>query len=415
MMRRLVLACLCVVASALHAQQYMRVWSGGDYDQIMLADAGSMPVSDGASITIGDRIYPTAAIDSITFGARIHVAYSGTTAEVTIPQMMANSVSAQVSGADVTITNTNVAEELEFVLSGTSQAGSFTYNGQYKATFILNGLNLTSTSTAAVNIQCGKRIDLKLAEGTDNMLEDCASGSQKAALYCKGHLELSGAGTLTVKGNSAHGIGTKEYLVVKKSVRLLAVTGAVKDGIHVGQYYQQNGGIVTIAGNKGDALQVEAITLDDGTPDPSKEFNGECFLRGGSLTAAATGDDTVVLKVDADIAITGGTLDFRATGAGSRCIKTDGSMTVNQSDATTSITLYADGEKYYEGEDSSRCRLGKVNGDLHFDAGTMTGNISSSYSGKARGFKVDGTLYWNKSAGATYSNMGWEAAKIEVL
>lgn len=389
------------------AQQYVRVWSGGVSTQVMMADVEQMPVANGV-VTIAGQEWSVASIDSITIGARVHVVYSGDEAAVEIPDLV-RGVTANVSGADVELTNTLVGDELEVVLSGVSQTGSFTYYGQYKTTFILNGLNLKSDKTAAMNIQCGKRIDMELMPGTDNMLEDCTGGTQKAALYCRGHLELSGAGTLTVKGNSAHAISTNEYLEVKKSVVALTVNGAEKDGIHVGQYYQQNGSTVTILGNKGDALQVEIVTNDDGTPDDTKELNGQCIIKGGSLTAQATSDDCDALKVDGDITISGGTLTLTATGAGARCIKTDANLTVNEATDATVISLYASGDKFVDAlGDSSRSRLGKVDGDMLFDAGQMKG----SYEGKAKGMKVVGTLTWNKTGGATYTGMGWEAGRI---
>ena len=401
-MKKILIALLALAATTANAQQFMRIWSGGTQTQVMLPNAGEMPVKNGSSITIAGNTYQFAAIDSITFGARVKVDYSGTSAKVEIPKM-ARGVTSQVNGADVVITNTNAQEELEFILSGASQNGSFTYNGTYKTTIILNGLNLKSGTTAALNILCGKRIDLIMTDGTDNMLEDCAGGQQKAALYCKGHLELAGAGNLTVKGNSAHGIGTKEYFIVKRSVKSLKVTGATKDAMHIGQYYEQRGGDVTITGNAGDALQVEACADDAGVWDPTKEFNGQCFIKGGSLTASATKDDTHVLKVDGDITISGGTISFNATGAGSRCIDANANMTINEDDTKTSITLAASGNKYDDGSgDTSRSRLGKIDKDLRMTAGTVKGTVS----GKAKGFKIDGKFY---KLGGTF-NADYEAA-----
>ena len=101
-----------------------------------------------------------------------------------------------------------------FILSGESTEGSFTYNGTFKACIRLAGLSLKSTTGAALDIKCGKRIALELLEGTENYLEDAPDSlGQKAALYCKGHLEVSKGGSLTVKGNYTHAIKTKEYML----------------------------------------------------------------------------------------------------------------------------------------------------------------------------------------------------------
>lgn len=96
-------------------------------------------------------------------------------------------------------------------------------------------------------MECGKRIALEIPEGTTSTLEDAAADlGQKAALYCKGHLEVSGAGTLRLTGHAKHALSTKEYLQLKRTAGTVEVLGAVSDGLHAGQYFLMNGGSVSI-------------------------------------------------------------------------------------------------------------------------------------------------------------------------
>jgi hypothetical protein len=110
-----------------------------------------------------------ADIDSITFtlpsfassSSKVIINYSGSTATVSIPSSLASKVTSTISGANVVITSTEAANEIEYQLQGSSSDGSFTFNGAYKCTMTLNGLSLTSTTGAAIDIECGKRIALR--------------------------------------------------------------------------------------------------------------------------------------------------------------------------------------------------------------------------------------------------------------
>jgi len=250
-------------------------------------------------------------------------------------------VTATVDGAYVTLTNANVANEVEVILSGSSTDGGFTYEGSYKATLRLDGLTLTSQRGAALDIQCGKRVALVLEDGTTSTLADYAQGAQKACLYCKGHLEVEGGGTLNVSGRLTHAIKTKEYLQLKKSTGTINVLQAQGDAIHAGQYYQQNGGTVNITSTtQADGIQVEYLTLaDDVTPDPDEELNGQVIIKGGTLNIEVTHEDCKAIKADDLVTISGGTFQITASGNGSRGIQTDGSMVIGQEDSTTSITI----------------------------------------------------------------------------
>ena len=382
---------------SVQAQEQVRIWQGGNDTRVTTS---SMEFSDdGAVLTVGDNTFDTSLVDSIAVVHTVTVTYDGESATVDLGH--APGVTATVDGAHVSILSANEKDELEFVLQGTSTQGSLTYDGPLKCKFYLNGLNLTSNTGAAINIQCGKRVDLILVDGTDNYLTDAAGGEQKAALYCKGHLEVEGSGTLTVKGNTKHAIATKEYMQLKKSTGSITVTGAVSDAMHVGQYFLMNGGTVTLSGQKGDGLQVETMTLDDDvTPNPDKENNGMMFIRGGSLNITAAADDTKGIKAPVDMIVTGGTFNITASGAGSRGIQVTGNLTVNEDDNTTLMQIRATGGIYEDPvtEDESRCMGIRVKGNFTITAGTV--RVANTGSG-ARGIKIDGT--YSKSGTAVVS------------
>lgn len=386
-MKRIILfamtALCCIMAGA---QTHMRLWQNGEDNRMSIAKIGEMTLSDGR-ITIKGETYNTSDIDSLVIVPEVRVTYNEDKAVVTVSENAG--ITATVDGAHVTLTNSNVANECEIVLSGTSTNGSLTYIGAYKTTFILNGLDLTSQRGAAIDIQCGKRIAMELVDGTTNMLTDKAGGSQKACLYCKGHLEIEGSGSLTINANGNHGLATKEYLQLKRSTGAVTITKAANDAIHCGEYFQMNGGTLTITDQaKGDAIQVDTELLDDGSIDMSVENNGQVIIKGGTIKAVVSQQDCKGIKCDSFVTISGGNIDITAQGNGSRGVQTDGLVTINENDNPTIINILATGARCTLAEcvdDPHRCVGMKLDGGLLMQGGSLTVKATGS---KGRSIQV---------------------------
>ncbi len=317
----------------------------------------------------------------------ITIVYTNEGATYTLPAVWASHVSISTTEGFVSVANTNTTDECTIFLSGSCSNGSFTYTGNYKATIILNGLSLTNQSGAAIDIQCGKRIDLELAEGTENTLIDGSDGSQKAALYCKGHLEIGKAGSLTVTGNSKHAISAKEYIKVKQTTGNITINGAASDGIHCGQYFQMNGGTVTISGVEGDGIQAEI------TNNETDEQNGQLLITGGTLDINLTGSDVSAMKSDSLLSISGGDITITSTGDDVKAIKsktdiciTGGSIGITQSGGYLVTETTTDGTTTY---DPSYTTGIKASRDITITDGTIT--ITTSALG-ARGINADGNM-----------------------
>ena len=371
----------------------MRIWQNGNNTKVPLSEVTY--AANGTAFTAEGVTYQTSQVDSITFVHIITVTWNRMQATVEKGNVLG--VDYSVEGGDVVINSTNTHNELEFVLQGSSTNGSLTYTGTYKCKFYLNNLHLISTKGAALDIQCGKRIAMILNDETDNSLEDAPNGLQKAALYCKGHLEIEGAGSLTVIGNSKHGICTKEYLQLKKSTGNVTVNGAVSDGIHAGQYFMMNGGTVTVSGQQGDGIQTEILTLDDDiTPNPDKEFNGQIFFKGGTVNVTVAGETRKGIKSDAKMTVTGGTFNITASGDGSKGISVK-HLQINQDDNTTLMQIKADGGTYEDDvtDEETRCMGIKVDKNMAITAGTLQVSIGD---GENRGIKIDGQYYVTSDA-----------------
>lgn len=378
-MKHIAALLLFAVSVVTYAQQNIYIYKNGTYTV--------------KALTEGVEINPDEA-DSITFRQPIEqkhvsITYDASGAQVVVPSSV-KGVTYTVKGADVVITSTNDTQEITYVAKGTSTNGSLTINGIYKLTLELQGLNLTSTASAPIDIQCGKRVALVLADGTTNTLTDSPASTSKAALYCKGHLEIEGAGTLNVTGKANHAIASKEYLQLKRTTGAINILASANDAIHAGQYFQMSGGQVTISDHTvGDGIQVEQTT------DPTDENNGEMIIKGGKIDITMTSEDTKALKADSHVTISGGTLTLNANGNGSRGIQTDGNLTIGEEDSATTITITAAGGKCTLPEDAADPHKStgiKVKGNMTVNAGTITVYNTGK---KANGIKVDGEYVKN--------------------
>jgi len=296
-------------------------------------------------------------------------------------------------------------------VTGHSTNGSLVIKSDYKMQVNLNNVTLNSTCGEAMRFKCNKRVALVMAEGSVNTFTDSNDNGvtpdpldgHKACIYTKGHIELSGAGTLNVTGNYNHAIATKEYIKVKKTVKAINILGAVNDAIHAGQYFQMNGGTINIDGNTiGDGIQVEFKTDDLGAFVEDEENTGEVVITNGTInvTMAANPNpdpdatdpyqDTKCIKADGNVTITGGTLVLNATANGSRGIQADGTLTIDQAeDVTTNITIYAEGGKCTlktDKDDPDKCMGINVNRDITISGGTIKITASGT---SANGMKAD--------------------------
>ena len=318
---------IVVLAMTFIAQaQTMHVRTGKVVYAFPASQTGEMRYGNGGTtLTILSRTFTVSDIDEIIFNNdpvqdnTVTVNYSNNEATVTIAGNVARYVDATVSGAHVNLTqsdelNDENAGEITYTLSGNSSDGEFFMNGSYKASIELNGLSLTNPSGAAINIQNGKRIEMSVKKDTENTLTDGADGAQKSALYCKGHLEFVGKGTLNVYGNTAHAIKSAEYMQLKNAT--INVKKAVKDGISCDEYFLMESGTLSVSGVGDDAIQCD-IDGDVSTgeiADHEGEDSGNIYIEGGTLSLTTTGAGTKCMKAGGAAIVRDGAITLNASG-----------------------------------------------------------------------------------------------------
>lgn len=413
--------------------QTLNVTVGSVTYQFPASQAGEMTYADGNTLTILGKSFNLSDItsmkvdDASVVDNTIGVAYNGNTAIVTVAGNIAQYITPTVSGAHVNIAQSaDVADEITYTLSGTSTDGEFYMSGSYKATVELSGLTLTNanpvTSGAAVHIQDGKRIKVKVVTGTVNTLTDAVGGSQKGCLYIKGHAEFAQKGTLNIVGNTKHGIKTGEYMTLKNAT--VNVTAAAGDGISCSQYFLMESGVVSISGISGDGIQcdLDGDVSTGETADHEDEDSGNVYILGGTINADITATAAKGIKCDGDMQISGGDITISTSGKGewdsddqetkaACCLSCDGNMTI--SGGTLTLTSTGSGGKGMKCDGVLTVADGVINvvtsGGLYYNNGTTentnytgdTDRISSNYYSSPKGIKAG--LKTESGSSYTYS------------
>ena len=431
-----------IVLSA-NADQFLKVTPTNGEPSYFSANGDLITFKDGESVTIQGVTFKLSELKTIEVvneynndldDNTVQVVYAGNYASVLIASNITDYVTYSVDGANVTVdqlsTDSDNPGEIFYVLKGESDNGSFILNGSYKCEIDLEGLTLASKTGAAIDIQNGKRVKLSAKKDTENTLSDSSDGKQKAALYCKGHLELQGKGVLNVTGNTGHAISAKEYIEMKNCT--INVLGSVKDGMNCNQYFSMESGTINILKTGDDGIQVSykddegnreeedtsTLTVKDGTINIENVTNAgskgmksdnDIVIDGGDITilttAAGTWDETNLktkasscLSADGDFTINGGTLSLEATGAGGKCISCDGTFYSNGGNVSGVTTggalVYANNTLYQ----------GNYTGNLD--------NINSDYKSSPKAIKADTEAILNAGV-YTLSTKGKNGEGIE--
>ncbi len=426
MKKILVLMISCFAMGGVLTAQTLNVQVGQVKYQFPARQAGVMNYAEGTTLNIMNKVFTLADVttmyvdESEVKDNTVSVVYNGASASVTVAGNIAQYLTITTSGAHVNIAQSEaVAEEITYTLSGSSEDGEFYMEGSYKATVELHSLTLTNktpvTSGAAVHIQNGKRIKVKVLEGTTNILEDCASGSQKGAFYVKGHPEFSGKGTLHVTGNLKHAIKSGEYIELKEAT--LKVTKAAGDAVNCGQYFLMKSGVLDLSGMQDDGVQCDIDDTDTGstgeTADHEDEDSGNIYIEGGTISINTPGIATKGLKSEGDLVVKGGVLTITTTGNGkwddedvktkaAACLGSDQKVVI--SGGTLTLTSTGAGGKGINCDAAFEMSGGDVTivtkGALYYHNGTTentnytgnTDNVNSDYYSSSKGVKADGEI-----------------------
>ncbi len=198
-----------------------------------------------------------------------------------------------IDGSVITITG-----EGDYLLEGALSDGRIVVDvdKNEKVQLVLNGVALTSKTSAAIYVKKADKVFITLADGTKNTLanggtfESVDDNNIDAVIFSKDDLTLNGTGELSVNAPAGHGIVSKNDLVVTNGTYEITASShgmTGKDSVAVA-----DGNFYITAGK----AAVKSVNDDDLT-------QGNVSVTGGTFTLSAGGDGITALN---ELNISGG-------------------------------------------------------------------------------------------------------------
>ena len=219
-----------------------------------------------------------------------------------------DSITLDGSGAVVEESTITITSSGTYSISGTLKDGQIKIDtqDQEKVKLVLNGVDITYSTSAPIYIVNAEKTVITLAGGTDNRItdgdsyvfEDAASDEPSAAIFSHDDLTINGNGSLTVKANYNNGIQSKDDLnVVSGDINISAINDGIKgcDSIAI-----RDGNIMVNAG--GDGLQ------SNNNDDPER---GYIAIEGGTLDITAGLDG---MQAETNLVISSGKITISSGG-----------------------------------------------------------------------------------------------------
>ena len=276
-----------------------------------------------------------------------------------------------VSGNHVKVTSAK--SDIAYTLKGTTTNGSFKLYSDKKAQITLDGVSITNPTGAAINIQSGKTMLIKLADDAKNYLEDGKSYTlesieqQKGTLFSEGQLVFSGNGSLNVKSNYGHGIVSDDYVRVRGGNITI---NSVRDGINTSDRFIMYDGVVNITAQQ-DGIDVDEgyieigggrLTVNAVDEGITASYEGDensgivdplitpyIDIKGGLIKVVTTGDKGHGMRAMSTFSMSGGIVQATTKGAGSKALMSEGGMSL----IGGKVTVLTEGSALYEDSDLS--------------------------------------------------------------
>ena len=247
------------------------------------------------------------------------------TADATV--ISANGSDITVSGdgavaADGTVT---IQKAGTYVLRGNFAEGQLVADAEEGAEIklIFDGFTISNSTNAPLVFESGASVTIVLQDGTENAVSDLRNSAEdnKAAIYAKSDLTISGNGTLAVQGNAEDAIHSEANVTVEGGTLTLK---AGDDGIHAdetltvrngninvteseegleGLVVDIQGGVITVTA-KDDGINASDGSGSDAAPGQATE-GAAVRISGGMVTVKAGGDG---IDSNGDLTISGGTV-----------------------------------------------------------------------------------------------------------
>lgn len=291
-----------------------------------------------------------------------------------------------INGQTVTIT-----EEGTYVFSGTLSEGQIVVDADdAKVQIVLDNVDITCASSAAVYVKSAEKVFVTLAEGSQNTLRNTDEyvaiddNNIDAVIFAKSDLTLNGTGSLTIVSAEGHGIVSKDDLKITGGTYDITAAGHAlsgKDSVRIA-----DGTFILTAEKDG----IHAENADD-------EEKGYIYIADGDFTITSDGDGMDASNI---VQIEDGTFDITAGGGAANSLKThESDMPGGPGGGMPQNGERPNGEDMPEmGEKPDGANMPEM-GEKP-DGENMPQDTTTDESGTStKGIKADGDMYLN---GGTY-------------
>lgn len=217
-----------------------------------------------------------------------------------------STIRSSTDAAKISGTTVQIVEEGTYVLTGTLEDGQIVVNAEStdKIQLVLNGVNINSSTSAAIYVLQADKVFITTEKGTENVLTNGGSfvatddNNVDAVVYAKDDITFNGGGSLTIESPVGHGVVSKDDLTVTGGTYIISSAGQAlsgKESIRIA------GGTFDLTAGK-DGIHAE---------DKDDTALGFGYISGGSFTVSAQGDG---IAVSNSLLISGG--DFHITAGG---------------------------------------------------------------------------------------------------
>ena len=261
-----------------------------------------------------------------------------------------------------------------YIVSGNSDDGYIIIDAsKAEIKLVLDGLTLKNNDGPAILVKNAKKVTLTLAKDKDNVLSDGTSyqlyeGNSivDGAIFAKSELVINGEGTLTVNGNNAHGIVSKDGIVVTGGVLNVSSKGA---GISGKDFVKVTGADITLNagtdGLKSDNMEdanmgyvyIQGGSFDITSANDGIQAYGVASIESGNFKIKTTSTDSTAsakgIKSVTGIVISGGSFDIDSIDDG---VHADGDVYITGGDISVSS-----GDDGIHANNSLQISDGKIN------------------------------------------------------
>lgn len=286
--------------------------------------------------------------------------------------ILCDSSNVSIDGSTLTITSGG-----SYSISGTLKDGQIVVDcsDSDKVNIILNGVDVSCSSTSPIYINNADKTIITLADSSDNTITDSRNAKTDdntdkdisgSAIYSKDDLTINGNGNLTVTGNYNNGIVCKNDLKLSGgNITVKALNNGIKgsDSVTI-----KNDVSIDISCD-GDGIKTDYDTT-------SNKDKGYIDIESGNITIKSIGD---CLKADTYITIDNGTFDLTSNGG-----YTNGTSHNNDMGGMTPPNDFNPNQDNQNSSDSSsdsettlKSKNISADGDITINSGTFNLNASN--------------------------------------